>query len=58
MKKFILNISYNNFLFFSFILSIVLIHIFYLSLINPISFEILAYAKENNLAPQDIIQLF
>jgi len=51
MKKYILNISYNNFLFFSFILSIVVIHIFYLSLINPISFEILAYAKENNLAP-------
>ena len=51
MKKYLLKISYNNFLFFSFILSVALVHILYLAAINPISFEILAYARENNLSP-------
>lgn len=51
MKNLINKKNYSIFLITSLLFSIAFIHIVYLSIIHPLSFEILAFAQENNLPP-------
>lgn len=51
MKKLIKS-NYSIFIFLSFFLSLVIVHIFYLSVINPLAFEYMAIAQSNNISPE------
>jgi len=51
IDKIISEKNYSVFLIISLFFSIALVHVFYLAVINPISFEILAFAQDNNLPP-------
>ena len=51
MKKLIKS-NYSIFIFLSFFLSLVIVHIFYLAVINPLSFEYMAIAQSNNTSPE------
>ena len=51
MKKLIKS-NYSIFIFLSFFLSLVIVHIFYLAVINPLAFEYMAIAQSNNTSPE------
>ena len=51
MKKLIKS-NYSIFIFLSFFLSLVIVHIFYLAVINPLAFEYMAIAESNNTSPE------
>ena len=51
MKKLIKS-NYSVFIFLSFFLSLVIVHIFYLAVINPLAFEYMAIAQSNNTSPE------
>tara|TARA_Y100000813_G_C24095070_1_gene320091 strand:- start:232 stop:885 length:654 start_codon:yes stop_codon:yes gene_type:complete len=51
MKKLIKS-NYSIFIFLSFFLSLVIVHIFYLAVINPLAFEYMAIAQSNNISPE------
>ena len=52
MKNFLNKSNYNIVIISSFFVSLILVHIFYLAFINPLSFEYMSYAKLNNIAPE------
>ena len=52
MKNFLNKSNYNIVIVSSFFVSLILVHIFYLAFINPLSFEYMSYAKLNNIAPE------
>ena len=51
MKKLIKS-NYSFFIFLAFFLSLVIVHIFYLAVINPLAFEYMAIAQSNNISPE------
>ena len=52
MKNFLNKSNYNIVIISSFFVSLILVHIFSLAFINPLSFEYMSYAKLNNIAPE------
>lgn len=52
MKKYLNKSYYSIFIFLSFFLSLIIVHIFYLALINPMAFEYMAVAQTNNTSPE------
>ena len=52
MKKYFNKSYYSIFIFLSFFLSLIIVHIFYLALINPMAFEFMAIAQANNISPE------
>tara|TARA_B100000965_G_scaffold390080_1_gene396504 strand:- start:3191 stop:3847 length:657 start_codon:yes stop_codon:yes gene_type:complete len=52
MKKYMNKSNYSIFIISSFFISLILVHIFYLALINPLAFEYMSYAKINNTSPE------
>lgn len=52
MKKYINKSNYSIFIISTFFISLILIHMFYLAVINPLAFEYMSYAKINNTSPE------
>jgi len=52
MKKYLNKSNYSMFIFLSFFISLIIVHIFYLAVINPLAFEYMALAKESNTSPE------
>ena len=52
MQKYLNKSNYSLFIFLSFFMSLIIVHIFYLAVINPLAFEYMAYAQLNNLSPE------
>ena len=51
MNQFINKQNTTLFLIISFFVSILIIQVFYLALINPLAFEYMSYAQQNNISP-------
>ena len=52
MKKYLNKSNYSIFIFLSFFVSLIIVHIFYLSVINPLAFEYMALAQASNISPE------
>ena len=52
MKKYFTKTNYTIFIFLSFFLSLIIVHIFYLSVINPMAFDFMAAAELSNTSPE------
>ena len=52
MKKYLNKSNYSIFIFLSFFVSLIIVHIFYLAVINPLAFEYMAVAQASNISPE------
>jgi len=52
MKKYLNKSNYSIFIFLSFFVSLIIVHIFYLVVINPLAFEYMAVAQASNISPE------